>query len=43
MALGDRYSKLLLDQPSFNDGTVGGGIANVIQQGLRGYMYGQEQ
>lgn len=43
MAIGDKYTQLLLDQPSFNDGTMGGGIANVIQQGLRGYMYGQEQ
>src|SRR3546814_8388577 len=41
---GSRYVQLLrARQPGMNNGTTMGGLAHALQQGLTGYMMGQER
>ena len=43
LSQGNRYAQLLQRMPNANNGTVTGGIANVLQQGLMGVALGRDQ
>ncbi len=41
--IGGKYTQLLQNQPNVNNGTMWGGLAHVLQQGMLGYSAGQDQ
>lgn len=39
---GNRLSKMLMQNPDYNNGTIAGGLAHVLQQALLGYQTGKD-
>jgi len=41
--IGGKYTQLLQNQPNVNNGTMWGGLAHVLQQGMLGHSMGKDQ
>ena len=39
----NRYAQMLMQGPNYNTGTTTGGLAHLLQQGLSGFMMGQDR